>query len=438
MIAFPKELGSIKGMIKRFGKAKERKAPWINHMRECYQYGLPQRETFYSHSPGQKKNVTIYDDTAVIAVPKFASRLQATLVPPWREFTIFAPGSDIDKKNHEQIQEQLDDVTSIVFDHINHSNFSTQVVEAFHDLAVGTGALICNEGDSDNLLDFTAVPLSELYLEEGPRSTVETVWREHKVQVANVPLTWIGAELSPKLKKMAEDDPTAQETFIEGVVHEPKANKYHHMVLQDDSEDLIFHQVYDVTPWIVFRWMTVPGEVYGRGPLMQVLPTIKTANKVKEFVLRNAHLAVAGAYTGMDDGILNPYTMRVSPGIVIPVGSNDRGNPSLAALPRSGDFNVSDLILENLEKSIKDALFNSRRSAEGPVKSATEIAIDNKELVEDIGSSFGRLQTELIGRLMSRVVYILKTNGKIPDIKVDGKEITLKHTSPLALSLIHI
>lgn len=426
----PKGIGTPQDLMGRFTSAKSRKLPWETNMRECYEYALPQRETFYRHTPGQKKNVTVYDDTAVLGTQKFASRLQSTLVPPWRNFSILAPGSEVPKDLHEEIQEQLDDVTKIIYDHINHSNFATQANECFLDLAIGTGAILCNEGEGDDLLDFTSVPLSELYLEEGPRNTIETVWRQHKVAANNIQKTWPGAELTSKVQKMEKDEPNEEIDFVEGVIEND--GEYEHVVMEKDSMAVIFTQTYEVSPWVVPRWMTVPGEIYGRGPVMSLLPTIKTANKVKEFILRNAHLAIAGAYTGTDDGILNPYTVRIAPGIVIPVGSNDNANPSLRPLDRSGDFNVGDFVLSDLQDSIKMGLFNNMRRAEGPVKSATEIALDNKELVEDIGSSFGRLQTEFVEKVLKWVVYVLKKNGKIPEIKVDGKEITLKHTSPLA------
>ncbi len=426
----PTGFNTVSELVKRFTVAKARKLPWETHMREAYEYALPQRETFYKHSPGQKKNVTVYDDTAIIATPKFASRLQAVLVPPWRNFTILAPGSSIPKDQRDEVQKQLDEVTDVLYDHINHSNFASQSNECFLDLAIGTGAILCNEGEGDDLLMFTAVPLSQLYLEEGANNAIETVWREHEVQANNIEQQWPGAELTDKLKKAKEDDPHKKVNFIEGVIE--FNGEYIHKVIELNTKTTIFTQIYEVSPWIVPRWMTVPGEIYGRGPVMAVLPTIKTINKVKEFVLRNAHLAIAGAYTGTDDGILNPYTMRVTPGVVIPVSSNDNTNPTLRALPRSGDFNVGEFILNDLAETIKKALFNNMRTAEGPIKSATEIALDNKELVEDIGSSFGRLQTEFVEKVIKWVVYVLKKNGKIPEIKVDGKEITLKHTSPLA------
>lgn len=47
-------------------------------------------------------------------------------------------------------------------------------------------------------------------------------------------------------------------------------------------------------------------------------------------------------------------------------------------------------------------------------------------------AAFSRFQTELLERLIKRMVDVLQKAGKIAPIVVDGKEITIKFTSPLA------
>ena len=42
------------------------------------------------------------------------------------------------------------------------------------------------------------------------------------------------------------------------------------------------------------------------------------------------------------------------------------------------------------------------------------------------------MQNEFVERVIRRSVHVLKRAGKIPDITVDGKEVSIKHTSPLA------
>jgi hypothetical protein len=166
---------------------------------------------------------------------------------------------------------------------------------------------------------------------------------------------------------------------------------------------------------------------------MQVLPAIKTVNKVSEFSLRNAALAISGIYTVTDDGVINPYNINLEPGTAIPVGSNDSSNPTLRPLERAGDFNVSELVMEDLRESINKCLFaDPYGGMDSPTKTATEMSMRGQELVMDAGSAFSRLQTEFIEKIIKRSVYILKKNGKVGDFKVDGREVTIKHTSPLA------
>jgi hypothetical protein len=163
------------------------------------------------------------------------------------------------------------------------------------------------------------------------------------------------------------------------------------------------------------------------------LPDVKTCNKIVEYVLRNAALSISGIYTAADDGVINPYSIRLAPGAIIPVGSNDSRNPSLRPLERSGDIQLGALVLEDLRTRINKALFAEPfGEMDQPVKSATEMALRNQELVQDSGSAFGRMQTEFVEKVLRRTVYILTRAGKIPPIRVDGREVTIKHTSPLA------
>ena len=430
----PSELGTTEDLVKRFQAAKKQRSTWQTHLRECYEYALPQRNTMTQFSRGQKKNEDIYDSTAVVGTQKFASRLQATLIPPWREWSMLVPGSEIPEDEHEKIQPVLDDITKIIFDHINHSNFSTQAHESFLDLAVSTGVLALDENDTaESALEFHSAPLAEIYPEAGPWGTIETVWREHKVPARHIDRLWPGAELSETMKKKASERPDEKCSLIEGTIYLPKRGYWHQCVLEEASKEYIFGQDYEVSPWIVFREYVVPGETLGRGRIMQVLPDIKTANKVVEYVLKNAALAISGVYTAADDGVINPYSIRLTPGAIIPVGSNDNANPTLRPLDRSGDIQFSALVLDDLRKRINKALFAEPfGEVDSPVRSATEMAIRNQELVQDSGSAFGRMQTEFVEKIIKRAVSILKRAGKIPDIRVDGKEVTIKHTSPLA------
>ena len=64
--------------------------------------------------------------------------------------------------------------------------------------------------------------------------------------------------------------------------------------------------------------------------------------------------------------------------------------------------------------------------------SATEVAERMADLSRQIGAGFGRLRGELVNPVLQRVIYILKKQGRIKIPVVNGREIKIKSSSPLA------
>jgi len=420
---------AINTLMKRYEAAKTHRNTWEQHWRECYEYALPQREIFNEHSPGTKKNTRIYDSTALVATQRFASRLQSTLIPPFKKWAKLAAGTAIPKDAQMQIDEALQETTDTLFSFINHSNLATEANESFLDLAVGTGALLLEEGEGDELLKFTAVPLKELIIEDGPHGTVETVFRQHSKPARDLLRIWNKGTLSEQTTRLTEEKPEELVALVEATIYNPEKEVYEYVILEEKTKHIIFEDYFETSPWIVFRWAKVAGERYGRGPIMTALPDIKTANEVVKYVLKNAEKEIAGVYKAVDDGVLNPWTVKIAPGAVVPVAAEG----SLQPLTSGGNFNVSELILSDLRDNIKKAMFHDQLGpVQGPTMSATEVSIRQQELMSDIGSSFGRLQLEFINKLVKRSIDILRRNGRVPPIKVGTQEIAIKVISPLA------
>jgi hypothetical protein len=434
MYKIPENLGSVEDLIKRFAAAKEVRGRWDSLLRDCYKFAAPKRDTLSGQAVGQKREPDIVDSTAELGVQRFASRLQAMLVPPWREWIKLVPGSDIPEENQDEAQAYLDTVSEKLFDHLNHSNFASQAHEAFTDLAISTGALTIERSDSDSsLLAFNAVPLSELVPEEGPRGTVDTVWREHEVSVRNIERLWPDADLSAHCKQLLTDKPDTKVAIIEGTVYDPKTEKYYQCCIEKAHSHVVYAQNFNVSPWVVFRESVRPGEVLGRGRVMTVLSDIKMLNQQKMWQIKNIGLQTAGVYTAADDGVINPWTVRIEPGAIIPVGSNESSNPTLRPLPMPGNPQLEQHSIDELRKGINRALFAEPfGDVDAPVRTATEMSLRNQELMQDSGAAFSRLQTEFIEKIIKRSVDILIEEGEIQPVKIDGRAVTIKHTSPLA------
>jgi hypothetical protein len=96
-----------------------------------------------------------------------------------------------------------------------------------------------------------------------------------------------------------------------------------------------------------------------------------------------------------------------------------------------GNFMITDAIMQQLRDSVRRILLGAQTS-DGPIKSATEIAIQDRNRLWDMGAEFGRIQAELLSRIIARCVWILQKRGKMAPLRVDGKMVTLKYVSPLA------
>ncbi len=184
-------------------------------------------------------------------------------------------------------------------------------------------------------------------------------------------------------------------------------------------------------PFIVYRWSKCAGEVYGRGPLQLALPAIKTANLVIELILENAQMAISGMYQVEDDGVINVDNIQLIPGTIIPKAV---GSSGLTPVAPAGNFQVSDLVLRDMRTNIKKALYNDMLGTpnEKTPMSATEVAERMADLSRQIGAAFGRLQAELVTPVLQRVVYILKKQGRIKIPVINGREIKVRSSSPLA------
>jgi len=135
---------------------------------------------------------------------------------------------------------------------------------------------------------------------------------------------------------------------------------------------------------------------------------------VVELVLKNASIAVTGIWQADDDGVLNPATIKLVPGAIIPKAV---GSAGLTPLEAPGRFDVSQLVLDDLRAAIRKALLADKLGQiNAPRMTATEVLERAAEMARVLGATFGRLQSELLSPLISRTIAILARRGEIPPL----------------------
>ena len=426
---------TAKQYIERYQKAKAFRENWVPLFEECYEYALPQRESFYYEEAGQRRDDKIFDETAVVGVQEFASRLQSGLVPNFARWADLTSGSEVPPDQRDAIDNELDEVTEYVFEVIQNSNFAQEVHESFMDLAVGTGILCVEEGDAIQPVVFTAIPLPHVVLDTGPDDRIDHVFRERKkVKYDHLPLMYPNGNFDQRVQAQMGKN---QETTVLEVVCRDYSKKneeayYHYAICMNTQTVLHKKEMKGLgsNPFICFRWSKCAGEVYGRGPLINALSSIKTTNLTIELILENAQMAISGIYQMEDDGVINPDTINLVPGSIIPKAM---GSAGLQPIQSAGRFDVAQLVLSDMRLNIKRALYNDMLgNPDKTPATATEVAERMADLSRRIGSAFGRLQAELVQPVLQRVIYILKKQGRIEVPSVNGREVKVRSVSPLA------
>ena len=423
-------------VLKRFQTAKQEASKWRTTLQEVYQYVIPNRDLFTSDSVGQQKDNLVYDSTPLIATNKYVSRLQNLLVRPWTDWFNLNAGNDVPDDQKQEVDKYLQKVTDIIMSEINHSNFSTQISEAFTDLAVSTGVIMVNEDNnpnSDSDIIFKTIPLAHVALETSSNGEVKTVFREFTLPLNQIIPTWRNAKLTEEMQEQLLKEPTAPIKVIESTLYRENDFQYDFSVITPEGKVLI-SEVIEESPFIVFRETVVPGETFGRGRLMSLISDIKTLNKAVELGLKSASLAISGVFTAVDDGIVNVKNIRLQPGAIIPVGSNNSSNPTLAPLQSPSNFQIEQMLVQEIRQRINEHMLVEPfgNINDTSVRSATEMNMRQNDFIQTSVASFSRLQTELLSKIVNKVIYTLRKKGKIPDLNIDNKQLSIKYSSPIA------
>ena len=425
-------------ILKRQELAQKKKDEFQQLYQDAYEFALPQRQLYgiwEGGATGTKKMQRVFDSTAINSTQRFANRLQSVVFPPQRKWARLEPGTSIPDDRKQQAQAILDVYGERMFAVLRQSNFDIAIGEFLLDLAVGTACMMVQPGDDTSPINFVPVPLFLVSYEEGANGQVDNVYRRMRMKAESIVRQWPDAKIPDEMQRRIENKPTDDIELIEATVYDYKRGDYCYHVIDKVSKQEIVYRRRKTSPWVISRYMKVAGEIYGRGPLMTALPDIKTLNKTIELLLKNASLAVSGVYTAADDGVLNPNTVKIVPGAIIPVARNGGPQgPALQPLPRSGDFNVSQLVINDLRSNVKRILLDESLPPDNmSARSATEIVERMKELAQNLGSAFGRLINETMIPLSAKILEVMDERGLIDlPLRVNGLEVKVTPVAPLA------
>ena len=428
---------------KRYQKAQGVADLWMSLHEACYFYAIPNRNKFWrpKEQQGEMRGSRVYDTTAIEATKTFVSKLHTAMTPPQTQWGYLSLDEEWKENNPDikvQAQNEVNDYMRKLFGFIHDSNFDVVINECYFDLAVGTSCLVINSFTDKNPLMFTSVPMDKLAIEEAMTGRIESWYRNWEdVKISEIKVRWKKARVPVEyLQDMSQDPDSVVRMVYEGVMYVPNEDKPYHYIVCSDSH-ILYDERFEINPGIVWRFQKTNNDVYGRGPVMDALPSIISLNEVARIELAAANLNTFKPYMAFSDAVFNPHTFRMQPMTIIPIAPiGAQGQVPLIPLPDSSSPQFSQLTIQDLRMQIRALLFADSPIPQDSVQpvTSTELMISQQMLAQRIGPIFSRLQQEFLYPLIERCGFILDKMGLLPKPQIKGAKITFNYRSPLALA----
>jgi hypothetical protein len=441
-------------LIREFTQLEFKRGIWEKHWEEVATKVLPYYSTsFYTQGntvPGAKRNQQQYDVTANAALWKFAAAMESMLTPAnnkWHRLR----HPDFNVMKNRDVQLWFDQVNDAMFHYrySPHSGYQANQHDGYVSLgAFGTSCLFTDEFSDPTQprtkgLRYRNVHLGELFFASNFQGQVDKVYRRFKMTIRQVAQKW-GVESLPmgyadKLKSKPEDEVTILHIVKPRESWDPKAltskqYRFASYYVLRDSQHLLHEGGYRCIPYSTARYITAPGELYGRSPAMNVLPAINVLNEEKKTLIKQGHRAVDPVLLAHDDGVLDGLSLK--PGAVNYGAVSSDGRPLVHTLP-TGNVAVGKEMMDDERMAINDAFLVTlfQILVQTPQMTATEVLERAREKGALLSPTMGRFQAESIGPQIEREFDLLLWQGLIPPpppaLKEAGAEYKVEYDAPL-------
>lgn len=430
---------------KRAAKAWQEKAHYQKLYDDAYEFAIPYRRPASRDGKGVDRVDRLFDNTAIVSTFRFAGQLQQDLFPPGQPFFVLKPGP-ISKlalagkqDEADKLARELAAMSEVIQAFFQTGEFDNAVNEMCVDLAAGTGALMVLEGDSTRPVRFVCLPSDEIAIEMGGYGDTVGVFWKTKMSRRAIKAAFPRGTFPDEFIRKDNSDPEEEIEIQQDFIYEPERKRWKFLAHLADSKVPIATAVYRTQRVAVPRYYRVPGEAYGRGPILLALPTIKTLNKAMELMLKSAAYQMLGIWAYRPGTGFNPDTADRRPGAFWAMTST--GGPLGADVQRldmsSGKLDVAQLVTNELRLQVQTALHDDRLPEQGATpRSAAEIMARMKRIASNYMGAFGRLVNEIIPVIVKAVIEIAYRKKMIArQIDIDTLLIKIDVLSPIAAAL---
>ena len=345
------------------------------------------RENFYW--PGQKKTDRQVDATGMVALGKFAAICDSMLTPfssKWHSLEATDPSI----QKNRQVRLWFEEASNVLYRtrYMASANYRNQNQAVYKMVgAFGNGPMFI-----DQLHDmhsrpvqgfrYKAIPIGECYIRINFQGQVDAFVRPFRYTARQAMQQW-GHDMLPQALDEAQDKDSEQLfDFFHCVYPNPDYDASKRLSVR--GKPFISHYVscterrlmqeggYNTFPLPVARYGTpAPNEVYSRGPMMDILPALKTLNAEKAVFLKAGHRAADPVLLVADDGISD---FSLVPGAINKGSVNSDGRPLVHTI-QPGDIQITEKMMDEERALIGDVSLTRIFQAlvENPNMTATQV-----------------------------------------------------------------
>lgn len=436
-------------VISEFKEISGKRTNWESHWQEVAERMLPSFadtfNTFNTTTPGRKNTEHIFDSTAQVALKRFAAILDSLLTPRNATWHRLIP-DDPDIARDRQTRLWFEEVNRLLFRYryAPKANFTSQNQQNYLMLGgFGTGCVFTDQLDGEPGLRYRALHLGEIYFAENHQGLIDKAYRRFELTARQAVQKW-GDALPESIRDKAEKQGDTKFWFIHCVKprmdYDPerldaKGKPFASYYVSEEGKKTLEDGGYTTFPYAISRYEQAPGEVYGRGPAMDVLPAVKVLNEEKKTLLKQGHRAVDPVLLMHDDGVMSTFSMK--PGAKNYGGVNADGRALVHTLP-TGNLAVGQEMMNDERALINDAFLITlfQILVDTPQMTATEVMERTREKGILLAPTVGRQQSEYLGPLIEREVDVLNQRGLLPPMPPAmveaGGEYRIEYDSPIS------
>lgn len=430
---------------------------WLSHWRDLSDCILPRRGRFLStdRNKGDKRNAKIIDNTATLAARTLASGMMAGITSPARPwFRLTTPDQDL--KEFGPVKLWLHDVEQRMREVFARSNVYNALPVLYGELGVFGSAAMFVQDDFEDVIRAHPYTVGEYYLANSARLTVDTLYREFSLTVAQAVEQFVrrpsGAmdwsRVSDAVRRL--HDKGQLDGWVDFVhVIEPNPDRAPDM---EDARNMPVRSVYfekDADkerlarvggfkrfPVMAPRWDVTAQDVYGRSPGMDCLGDVKALQVMQKEKAKAIQKMVAPPLVG--GASLKQAAISALPGGVTFV---DGGEPvkQLAPLYQVNP-QIQHLVadIEDHRRRIDRAFFADMflmiSQLERSQVTAYEIQVRQEEKLLMLGPVLERLHDELLDPLIDRTFQIMQDKNLLPPPpqELAGSDLRIEYISVLA------